>query len=253
MTMTRPMVLLLGGTGRTGRCVLDQLTQRGVSVRAIVRSRDKVPTALRERPGVELVEASLLDLDDEALAQQLRGVDVVISCLGHVLNLRGIFGAPRDLVTRAVARVTAAVRTLGAPRPVRLVLMSSVSVNGPRSVDSRRGAFERAVIALICALTPPARDNQTAADFLREQVGSDDPRLEWVVVRPDALIEGERSAYALHEGLVDGLFSPGQTTMNNIGSFMADLATDDAAWTRWRARLPVIVNERAPQRAGVAA
>jgi putative NADH-flavin reductase len=37
-----PTVLLLGGTGRTGRLVLTQLLERGVNVRAIVRSAHRL-------------------------------------------------------------------------------------------------------------------------------------------------------------------------------------------------------------------
>lgn len=249
----RSTVLVLGGTGRTGLCVIDHLTRRGAKVRAIVRSAEKVPAHLRERPGLTLIEASLLDLDDGTFERHVRGVDVVISCLGHVMNLRGVFGAPRDLVTRAVAKVHAAVQSIGAPRPTRLVLMSSVSVNRPRREDTRRGAFERGFLAFLRFVLPPPKDNQTAADYLLEKVGSDDPRLEWVVVRPDALIEGDAGLYTLHEGLVDSVFSPGKTTMNNIGDFMAELATDDATWARWRGKLPVIVNQRVPELASSAA
>jgi hypothetical protein len=245
----RPTVLLLGGTGRTGLCALEQLTDRGVAVRAIVRSAQKVPERLRQRPGVTLIEASLLDLTEAQLTEHVRGVDAVLSCLGHVLSLRGVFGAPRALVTESIRRVTHAVRTIDAPRPTRLVLMSSVSVNRPNRLDTRRGAFERFVLALLCFFLPPARDNQTAADFLLGEVGDGDPRLEWVVVRPDSLIEGEVGPYALHEGLVDSVFSPGRTTMQNIGRFMAELVTEDATWARWRGRLPVIVDEPAPERA----
>lgn len=66
MTMpSPPTVLLLGGTGRTGLCALDQLTARGVRVRAIVRSPDKIPPAVQTRRTLELVQAGLLDLTDE--------------------------------------------------------------------------------------------------------------------------------------------------------------------------------------------
>lgn len=243
----RPTVLLLGGTGRTGRRVIDELTRRGARVRAIVRSKERLPAELRARPGLEVIEASLLALGAAELEQHVRGCDAVVSCLGHVMSWRGIFGAPRDLVAQAVARVRDAVRAVGPDRPVRFVLMTSVSVNRPGGLDTRRGAFERAFVATLRALLPPARDNQAAADVLSETVGAEDPQLEWVVIRPDSLLEGEACAYTLHEGLVDSLFSPGQTTMQNIGRFAAELVTDDACWARWRGRMPVIVNQRVPE------
>lgn len=234
-------VLLVGGTGRTGRRVLEQLVARGVAVRAIVRSRRGLPEQLTASPGVTLIEASLLDLPDEALQGHLRGCDAVVSCLGHVMSLRGVLGPPRDLVTRATTRLCRAVEALRPDRPVRFILMSSVSVNRPGRLDTRRGTLERAFLWLLRGLLPPARDNQRAADFL-ERLGPASPFVEWAVVRPDTLLPGEVSAYTLHQGQVNAIFSPGQTRMANVAHFMCELATSQAAWAAWRGKEPVIVD-----------
>ncbi len=53
-----------------------------------------------------------------------------------------------------------------------------------------------------------------------------DPYAQWVAVRPDTLREGDVTEYALHEGLVDSLFRPGETNMANVAHFMCELATD---------------------------
>jgi len=98
-------VLLVGGTGRTGRRVLEQLVSRGVGVRAIVRSTRGLTEGIAGKPGVALIEASLLSLSDLDLQGHLRGCDAVISCLGHVLSLKGVLGPPHDLVTRATTRL----------------------------------------------------------------------------------------------------------------------------------------------------
>ena len=59
---TQQTVLLVGGTGRTGRRVLQQLLDRGVSVRAIVRSGGKLPPDVAGNPNLTVIEASLLSL-----------------------------------------------------------------------------------------------------------------------------------------------------------------------------------------------
>src|SRR4030042_447437 len=110
-------VLLAGGRGRTGRRFLEQLLGRGVRVRAIVRSTHKLPADAAQHPNLELVEAELLSLADEDLRGCVRGCDAVISCLGHVLNLRGIFGQPRDLVTRAATRLCQAIAAVQPATP----------------------------------------------------------------------------------------------------------------------------------------
>ncbi|MHB1194000.1 MAG: NAD(P)-binding oxidoreductase [Longimicrobiales bacterium] len=236
-------VLLVGGTGRTGGRVLTQLLDRGVHVRAIVRSAQRLPAGVLGRPGLVVVEADLLSLGDEALLQQVRGCDTVISCLGHVLSLKGVFGPPRDLVTRATARLCRAIEAARPDAPVRLIVMSSVSVNHPGAREPRRGALEKMVLWLLRGLVPPAGDNQRAADFLHDQVGTGDPFVRWVLVRPDSLLEGDVTPYALHETIVDGLFKPGSTNMANVAHFMCELATRPTTWNDWSGELPVIVNE----------
>lgn len=145
-------------------------------------------------------------------------------------------------MTSATKRVCAAAMALPGRAPLELVLMSSVSVHRPGGLDTRRGALERGLLWVIRALIPAAKDNQRAADFLREEIGFDDAAVRWVVVRPDSLVEGEVSAYALHEGLVNSLFVPGTTTMANVAHFMSLLVTDPKTWAEWESKLPVIVN-----------
>lgn len=244
-------VLLLGGTGRTGGRVLRQLLGRDVRVRAVVRSAERLPDGVADDPRLTVVEADLLSLSDQGVRELVDGCDVVISCLGHTISAQGVFGRPRDLVCRSVERVYRAIRELrsaeaaqteGSAAPAKLILMSSVSVNRTGGIDTRRGPFERACMAALRGLVPPARDNQRAADFLHEVIGSDDACAQWVVVRPDSLKEGDVTVYELHQGLVDSLFRPGQTNMANVAHFMCELATDPEAWAAWRGKLPVIVN-----------
>jgi len=238
----RQTVLLLGATGRTGGRVLEQLLGRGLSVRAIVRSATRLPAKSAGNPNLTVIEASLLSLSDEELQRHLRGCDAVVSCLGHVINLRGIFGAPRDLVARATERLCRAVEALRPAAPVRFVLMSSVSVNRPGGLDTRRGRGERAFLWLLRGVLPPAQDNQRAADFLLQQIGTGNPHVQWAAVRPDSLLEGDVTAYTLHEGLVNSLSAPGSSNMANVAHFMCELVTDPKAWERWAGKLPVIVN-----------
>jgi uncharacterized protein YbjT (DUF2867 family) len=136
-------VLLVGGTGRTGRRVLEQLLERGVSVRAIVRSASRLPEGIADDPRLMVVEADLLSLSGEDLVARVRGCDAVISCLGHVISIKGVLGPPHDLVTRATARLCQAIRDSQPDAPVKYILMSSVSVNHPGAPDARRGRPEK--------------------------------------------------------------------------------------------------------------
>ncbi len=262
--MTHPSstqgVLLLGATGRTGSRVLTQLLERGVPVRAIVRSAARLPVGGATDPLLTVVEAELTSMSTAALREHVAGHHTVISCLGHTISLRGIFGPPRDLVEAAVRKVAAAVASLRPAAPVRLILMSSVSVHRPVRADARRGAVERAFMGVMRGLVPPARDNQRAADYLTAEIGAEVDAeggagsrfLEWVVVRPDSLVEGDTTTYVLEEGLVASLFRPATSRMANVAHFMAELATDEVAWRRWSGKMPVVfdagrASERVPR------
>ena len=238
----QPAVLLLGGTGRTGGLVLAQLLERGVNVRAIVRSAGRLPEGVSTEAGLTVVEADLLSLSDEDLRGFVQGCHAVISCLGHNTTLKGIFGPPRDLVTRATTRICRAIEALQPAKPVKFILMSSVSVNQPAGRDARRGKFEKAVGAMLRGVVPPAKDNQRAADFLCDGIGAANPFVEWVVVRPDSLLAGQVTEYSLHDSLVSSLFAPDSTNMANVAHFMCELVRNPQLWDDWRCGFPVIIN-----------
>lgn len=238
----QPAILVLGGTGRTGRRVVTQLLARGASVRTIVRSAARLPAELIDHPNLQVTEAEWLGMTDEELQRHIDGCQAVISCLGHTVSLQGVYGSPRDLVARAVLRIARAAQALQATPPLRLVLMSSVSVNAPNGSDIRRGGFERAVVWAMRGVLPPAGDNQHAADFLCDTLGPTHPHLEWVIVRPETLTEGEVTSYTVHRNLVTSLFKSDTSRMANVAHFLCELACEEPLWDEWKGRLPVIVD-----------
>ena len=239
---TERTVLLLGGTGRTGSHVLRQLLKREVNVLAIVRSTARLPKGVADNPRLTAIEADLLSLKGEALRPYLEGCDTVISCLGHTTTVKGIFGPPVNLVARAVASFARTAVAVQRAEPVRFILMSSVTVNQPARADAHRGAGERLFLSVLRGLLPPAKDNQRAADFFAHDIGPGHGAIEWVAVRPDTLVDGDVTEYSLSSELVSSLFRPAKTNMANVAHFMCELATDDSTWTRWKGRMPVIVN-----------
>ena len=69
--MTQPTILVTGATGSTGGAVVSELLQRGVPVRAMVRSRDARSAALQAR-GAEVIVADIFDPDQ--LVAAMHGV-----------------------------------------------------------------------------------------------------------------------------------------------------------------------------------
>lgn len=108
-------ILVTGATGNVGRQVIQQLTQRGAQVRALVRN----PATANLPDGVEVVQGDLLDV--EALRQGFEGVSTLF-----LLN-----AVVADEFTQALVALNVA-REAGVKRVVYLsVIHSDRYVNVP--------------------------------------------------------------------------------------------------------------------------
>ncbi len=240
-------VLVLGGTGATGRLVIGELLERGHGVVAIVRSAERVPEAVRAHERLRVMVGTALDMDAEALAEIVSGCEACVSCLGHAVSVRGIWGPPYRLVRDSVRRVCEAAAAEGEARaaPFRVVLMNST---GCRAPGERVSMAQRVVVGLVRVLVPPHADNESAARYLRGlnlELGSGSGSgVEWCVVRPDGLTDAEGPSEAvIHPSPVrSAIFDPGKTSRANAARFMAELAAGGEAWQAWRGRSPVIYN-----------
>lgn len=236
--------LLVGATGATGHLLLKQLLDRGVNVTVIVRSPEKLSEEIRSHSNLSVIQANVLDLDDDTIAQHVKGCDAVASCLGHNVSFSGIYGHPRRLVTDTTRRLCNAIKANKPDQPVKFVLMNTAG-NSNRDLSEQISFAQKWVIFLLRLLLPPHVDNEKAADYLRLEVGQTDRVIEWVVVRPDNLIdEGEVTEYELHTSPTrSAIFNPGITSRINVGNFMADLITDRDTWNMWKGQMPVIYNK----------
>lgn len=236
-------VLVVGASGATGRLLVRQLLDRGLSVRAIVRSPERFIEAMGTHERLSVIHAAVLDLNDAELVQHVNGCEAVASCLGHTLSFKGIYGKPRRLVTDATRRLCEAIKANEPENLVKFVLMNSTGCRNPDLAESVSLA-ERCIVGLIRLLIPPHSDNEHAVEYLRSQVGSNDARIEWVAVRPDSLIDDAAvSTYEIHPSPTrSAIFNSGKTSRINVGHFMAELITNDAVWNAWKGQTPVIYN-----------
>lgn len=236
--------LIVGASGATGRLLVQQLLARGVDVKVVVRSPDRLPAEIRHQAGLTVIQASVLELSDAEMARQVKGCAAVASCLGHNLTFKGIFGHPRLLVTEATRRLCEAIKVNQAEQPVRFVLMNTTG-NRNRDLAEPISFAQKCVLGLLRALLPPHLDNEQAADYLRTQIGQHDSAIEWVAVRPDGLLdENQVTAYEVYPSPIrSALFDPGVTSRINVGHFMAELMTGDDLWARWKGQMPVIYNK----------
>lgn len=237
-------ILIVGASGATGRLLTEELLNRGQFVKVIVRTPDKLPAALRNHDNLSVIHASILELSDAELARHVKGCDAVASCLGHTMDLKGLYSHPRKLVTDASRRLCDAIKTNAPEKPVKFVLMNTAG-NSNRDLNEPIPLAQKFIVGLLRLLLPPHADNEQAADYLRSKLGPNNGLIEWAVVRPDSLIdEAQVTEYELHSSPTrSAIFDPGKISRINVGHFMADLITNDDTWQQWQGQMPVIYNK----------
>jgi hypothetical protein len=237
-------ILVIGASGATGKKLVEQLLNRAHKVKVIVRSPEKLPDSWKNHDQLFITSASVLELSDIEISEHVKGCQAVASCLGHNMNWKGIYGRPKRLVTDAARRICNAIISTKPEKPVKYILMNT---NGNRNRDLNEpiSFAQRCVIGLLRLLLPPHVDNEKAADYLRTEIGQNDPTIEWVAVRPDNLVnEDVVSDYEVYPSPIrSAIFAGGKTSRINVAHFMADLATDDDVWKRWKGQMPVIYNK----------
>ena len=242
-------VLVLGASGATGKLVVMQLIKRQINIRAVVREGAILSAEILDNPRVEIERGNIAELDDSKMISLLQDCDAIISCLGHNMTIRGIFGKPRNLVFDTIRKMSEIVKEK-ADKKVKLILMSTTAYTN-RITGEKNSLGERIVLSILKLLLPPHRDNVKAADYLREEIGMDNEKIEWIAVRPDTLVnEDDESPYEMSESPERSpVFNAGTTSRINVSHFMADLLMNESLWREWRFKMPVVYNKKQRKKA----
>lgn len=238
------IILVVGASGKTGKQLVDQLLKTGQHVKVIIRLTSNIPDRWESNQKVTVIRvSSLTNISITEMAIYLKDCHAVASCLGHNLSFKGIYGAPRQLVTDTVQSLCQAILNNAPEKPLRFVLMNTAG-NSNRDLNEPISFAQKILIHLFRLLLPPHLDNENAADYLRSKIGKTNTAIEWVVVRPDSLIDTETvTEYLAHASPTrSALFDPGQTSRINVAYFMCQLIVDDAIWNKWKGQMPVIYN-----------
>ena len=161
---------ILGATGGTGQELTNQALALGHTVRALVRSPEKV-TVKHDR--LEVVKIDLLNESAAALAEKLGASEGVLSALG--VKSLGITRLYSDGTKRLVAATQLA-------HIKRLMIVSSVGTDP--SDDEPRWYLWLVRRLLINHYIDMAR---------MEQFVMDSHDLDWTIVRPSRLTSGEQT------------------------------------------------------------
>lgn len=166
-------VALIGATGFVGAALLDELLQRGHSVRALVRDASKLPA----RPGLTVLQADVQDA--QQVQRAVMGADAVLSAYNAGWANPNIY----DDFMRGSRAIVQGLQAAGVPRYLVVGGAGSLWVNGQQIVDSPD---------FPAAIKPGA---QAARDMLGELQSN--TQLDWTLLSPPIGFHGGSAAAAL--------------------------------------------------------
>ncbi|MDJ0570767.1 MAG: SDR family oxidoreductase [Pleurocapsa sp. MO_192.B19] len=166
-------ITLLGATGGLGTEILKQGLERGYSIKALVRTPDKVET---KHDLLEMVRADVMKDSSDRLADILTGSDGIISALGTGMNL-GI----TQLYSEGTSKLIEAVQQA----QIRRFIVVSSSGTEPTTEEPWWYLwFVRRL--LVNVYVDQARMEERI-------INTKD--LDWVMVRPSQLTNGDSQKY----------------------------------------------------------
>lgn len=234
-------ILVFGANGATGKLVVSQLVSKNISVRIVIRPTAIIPNEISENKNVEIVRGNIHEFSMDQVSALINDCDAAVSCLGHNLTFKGIFGKPHQLVFNIVKKITDV--WSAAQNKKKFVLMSTTGYTN-KAHGEKETFGENVVFSLLKLLLPPHTDNVNSGDYLFGRV-KDSKQLEWVAVRPDSLIDEERvSEYEIVDTRKRSpIFDAGKTSRINVAHFMVELLTNDTLWDAWKYKAPVLYNK----------
>ena len=237
-------ILVVGASGATGKLLVEELLDNRENVKIIVRDTAVLSDKIMEHESVIIIKNNVLDLNEQELRAHVNGCRAIVSCLGHNLTFKGVYGYPQRLVTLTIERLCLAVQQLAPIEPIKFILMNSTG-NKNTLANEKTSIMQSLVVGLIRHLVPPHADNEQAAHYLQSQIGFDNQSIKWVVVRPDSLTnELSVSPYSIYPSPIrSAIFDAGKTSRINVAHFMKQLIINTDEWGKWQGKMPVIYNQ----------
>lgn len=177
-------LLIIGGTGRTGRELAEQSVAAGHDVSVMGRSAE--PSTVVQ--GATAVQADAMDA--AAVHRALESQDAVVVALSIPRKSRSPFSpltGPANLHSHSITGVLEGMRAQGVRRLLK------VSAQGVGSSRPRAGALFRTLVR--SSNLRPAFEDHAIADHIVQASA-----LDWTILRPPVLAEGPRTEAGLRAG-----------------------------------------------------
>jgi putative NADH-flavin reductase len=162
-------IALFGASGKTGQQFLEQALAKGYSIKALVRTPEKLT---QKSKNLEVIQGDVLNPAD--VAQAIEGTDLVVSLFGHVK------GSPEWLQTDGTKNIVSAMKQYG------IVRIISLSGGGLPFPEKDKPKFADKLIRGIMKIAVPKILNDAQKHYEVLQSSG----LDWTIVRGPRLTDG---------------------------------------------------------------
>jgi putative NADH-flavin reductase len=155
-------IAIFGGTGQTGKLVLEKVLQEGYKVKALVRNPNKIN---KSDPNLTVIQGDVLNEDE--VKKTIQESEVVLSLFGHVK------GSPQWLQTKGTDIIVEAMTQSGVKKII------SLSGGGLPFPEKDKPKLADKIIRFIMKVAVPKilKDAILHAEILRKS------NLDWMIVR----------------------------------------------------------------------
>lgn len=197
-------VLIVGATGGTGRQLVAQALERDFTVTALVRNPSKLRVS---HPQLTVIQGDVLDY--ASVETVMRGQEAVVSALGHKR-----FFYPTRILSEGTRNILRAMDTHGIPR---LVCETSLGIG-----DSawRLGLY-------FTLFTIPVILPFYFWDKTRQERIVAESNVQWVIVRPGMLTNGDKRGRIRHGRHVGSFFWTVRISRADVADFMLSQLESD--------------------------
>jgi putative NADH-flavin reductase len=202
---TPTRVLIVGATGGTGRQLIAQALERGQTVTALVRNPSKLQL---EHPRLRIVQGDVLDY--ASLEAAARGQEAVLSSLGH----RRFFH-PTRILSEGTRNLLRAMEAQGVRR---FVCETSLGIGDSAG---RMGLYY--TLFVVPVILPFYFWDKTRQERVIAQSA-----VQWVIVRPGVLTNGEKRGSYRHGRDVGSFVWTVRISRADVADFMLNQLSDDA-------------------------
>jgi putative NADH-flavin reductase len=196
-------LIVFGPTGSTGRQVVTQALQQGHDVTAFARSPEKLDLN-HER--LQVIKGDVLDPD--SVERAIQGQDAVLCTLGLPP------GDKSNLRANGTRNIIRAMEKTGVKR---LICQSSHGVGNTR--DTLPLIMKYLIVPLF--LRRAFADHEIQENYIKES------QLDWIIVRPTALTDGEHTGSYQHGYTADNKTVTNKISRADTADFMLKQVADD--------------------------